>query len=101
MATSRTTASGKAYTVEIAVAPQGALVAYSDGVLDGIERLRINHADGSLTALSTGGHREFPCGYVSTRLSQALLTLRSVLWARFAADGERYIKVMEVSLDHA
>ena len=92
---------GKTYKVEIAQAPEGAVVAYADVVLDQVGKLRLSHSDGSLSAVTADGSRVFDCGYVSVKASEAMKMLRFVIWGRFMSEDQSKIQVSEVALEHA
>lgn len=91
----------KTLTVEVAVDPrEGALVAYSDGVLDHATKLAVGHRTGNLSAevVLEGERVVIRCGQVSREQAARLRGLGSVLWARL--EGGRTVAIGELPLDH-
>ena len=82
-------ATSKTYVVQIAVAPKGVVLVYSDIALDMVGRVRLRHSDGLMVAQSADGLREFSCGQVSTPMAQALRSFKNVFWARFTENSQQ------------
>jgi hypothetical protein len=87
------------HEVEVAVSPEGVLVAYSDEALDEASGLRLVGATGALFAIVRG--RPIDCGYVTEATGARLATVAEVIWARFADGRRETIKVTGIKLEHA
>jgi len=86
------------HSVEIAAAPEGILVAYSDPRLDGASGLRLDPVSGKLDALLGDGGTS-ACGRVSPELVSLVRAVRSVVWARLAGADGTTVAVSEISLE--
>lgn len=88
------------HTVEVAISPQGVLLAYADPALDGASRLRLDSMTGSLTAVLEG-ETGIPCGQFSAETCEAMRVFESAVWARMAGLFEDTVAVAEIALEWA